>query len=205
MRIVTSKSCAVQHFLGVDEAGRGPIAGPVAVGVVAVPPTFPFSFFDGIEDSKQLSVVAREQWALKAHEALDRGLLHYSVCFSSPAQIDRMGIVAAVEDAIEKAVAAVEVKLGKTCVFLDGSLKGPDAAYRKVSVRGDEFEPLVSLASVLAKVYRDHAMEKLGRKYPQYGFHKHKGYGTREHYEAIKEHGLCSIHRKSFVKLALAH
>jgi len=193
------------HFVGVDEAGRGPIAGPVAVGVVAVPAHFPLSFFDGIADSKELTERAREYWALKAHEALDQGLLHYSVCFSSSGQIDRVGIVAAVEDAIQKAVAAVDVRLSKTCVFLDGSLKGPEnAAYRKISVKGDEYEPLVSLASILAKVYRDHAMEKFGKKYPHYGFEKHKGYGTREHYEAIKEHGLCAIHRKSFVKLSLA-
>lgn len=204
MWIFKSKVPEVRHFIGVDEAGRGPIAGPVAVGVVAISAGFPLSFFEGIKDSKQLSVAEREAWALKAHEALAGGLLHYSVCFSSPSQIDRMGIVFSVEDAIEKAVAAVGVRLGKTCVFLDGSLVGPEnAASRKVSVRGDEYEPLVSLASILAKVYRDNAMEKLGKKYPQYGFHKHKGYGTKEHYQAIKEHGLCPIHRKSFVKLSM--
>lgn len=204
MKFRESKSCAVKHFVGIDEAGRGPIAGPVSVGVVAVPANFPLSFFDGISDSKELTEKARERWALKAHEALDSGLLHYSVCFSTAAQIDSMGIVAAVEYAIAKAVEAVGVRLSRTCVFLDGSLKGPEAAaHRKVSVRGDEYEPLVSLASILAKVYRDHAMKKFAQKFPQYGFENHKGYGTREHYEAIKKHGLCVLHRQSFVKLSL--
>lgn len=198
----TQKLCKIAHFVGIDEAGRGPIAGPVAIGLVAVPSDFPLSFFEGIKDSKQLTAFDRERWALKAHTALDRGTLHYSVCFSSPAQIDRAGITVAIEDAIQKAVEAVEVKLSRTCVFLDGSLRGPEhAAFRKVSVRGDEHEPLISLASILAKVYRDHAMQKLAINYPLYGFERHKGYGTPEHYEAIKEHGLCFIHRKSFVKL----
>lgn len=202
MRLRTPRSCNITHFVGVDEAGRGPIAGPVAVGVVAVPSEFPRSFFEGIRDSKQLTERGRETWALRAHEALDEGLLHYSVCFAAPVQIDRLGIVAAVEDAVHKAVEAVEVRLSRTCLFLDGSLKGPEkAAHVKVAVRGDEHEPLIALASILAKVYRDHAMVKLAHKYPEYGFDKHKGYGTKEHYEAIREHGLCALHRKSFIRL----
>lgn len=202
MLLYTPRSCNIKHFIGVDEAGRGPIAGPVAVGVVAINAAFPFSFFKGIRDSKQLSESQREMWALKAHAALDRGMLHYSVCFSTPQQIDRMGIVAAVEEALSKAIEAVDVRLSKTCVFLDGSLPEPSrAAHTRVANKGDEYEPLISLASVLAKVYRDHAMVKLARKYPHYGFDQHKGYGTRDHYEAIKEHGLCDLHRKSFITL----
>lgn len=204
MRAVALKTTKTAHFIGVDEAGRGPLAGPVAVGVVSIPTHFPLSFFEGIRDSKELSEEAREAWALKAQAALSLGL-HYSVCFSSSMQIDRLGIVAAVEEASAKALAALDVRLKRACVFLDGALAAPEGAGQcKVSVRGDVCEPLVSLASILAKVYRDSAMERFSRRYPEYGFERHRGYGTPEHYAAIREHGLCAIHRRSFVTLELS-
>ena len=192
-----------KFFIGVDEVGRGPIAGPVAVGVVVIPVHFPRSFFKGIRDSKDLSEEMRLSWVEKTHNVSELGL-HYAVGFAGPEEIDARGIVPAVGEALSRALMGVKAKPSRSCMFLDGSLYGPARyVYQKTSVKGDEFEPVTSLASIVAKVNRDRYMCDLAEAHPGHGFEKHKGYGTSDHYAAIRELGLCSEHRKSFIKLSL--
>lgn len=202
--MICFRKAGITYFLGVDEAGRGPIAGPVAVGVVLIRDGFPADFFDEIADSKQLTEPMRERWHKKASIARDAGLLNFDVAFASAEQIDEMGIVPAVARAMQEALFRLDFKPKKTCLFLDGSLKGPEhIAHVRIAVRGDMHEPLISLASIMAKVERDRLMERLSTQYPGYGFEVHKGYGTSEHYLALKRLGLSPLHRRSFIHLPL--
>lgn len=184
-------------LIGVDEAGRGPLAGPVAVGIVAVPLGFDvLREFPGAKDSKLLSRQKREIIFSKVEERVLRGDLAVSVRLSSHAYIDRFGITRAVRKAVWGGVR----ELGRpgTLVLLDGLLRAPKEYPQRTYVKGDRRIPLVALASILAKVTRDRLMERLSADYPEYGFEQHKGYGTIEHRHAIRRFGLCDIHRKSF-------
>jgi len=189
-------------LVGIDEAGRGPLAGPVSVGVVVVPATFDLTLLTGVRDSKQMSELGREIWyeKLRMLEA-EHGLRH-SVQFSSARFIDEYGIVPAVRAAIARALRVLEVVPEQTEILLDGALRAPRRfMYQKTIIGGDESEPLISLASIAAKVKRDRLMRKHALRYPEYGFDIHKGYGTKKHREALIQHGLCDIHRKSFCKV----
>lgn len=191
-----------RFLVGIDEAGRGPLAGPVAVGVVVAPIDTPPEVFAGIRDSKKLSEKAREAWfeRLPALEA-EYGV-RYKVEFSSAHYIDEWGIVPAIKRAIAAALTALAAEPSETRVVLDGSLKAPNIFEdQETIIRGDESEPIISLASVAAKVTRDRLMHRLAERYPEYGFEIHKGYGTALHREALIKHGLCDIHRKTFIKL----
>lgn len=193
----------MKYLIGIDEAGRGPLAGPVSVGVVVVPLQFDHSLFEGIRDSKKLSEKARDVWfeKLPAFEA-EHGL-RYKVEFTSAHYIDAYGIVPAIKRAVAAALRSLRVVPEEAEVLLDGSLKAPAEFFmQKTIIRGDETEPVISLASVAAKVTRDRFMKQVAAKYPEYGFDVHKGYGTKAHREAIKKHGLSDIHRKSFINLA---
>jgi ribonuclease HII len=190
-----------KFLIGIDEAGRGPLAGPVSVGVVVVPATFNQSLFEGIRDSKKLTELARERWYEKLPQLAQEGL-RYKVGFSSATYIDTYGIVPAIKRAIAEALRELEVDPEEASVLLDGSLKAPkEFLLQQTIIRGDETEPVISIASVAAKVERDRLMCALAIKYPNYGFEVHKGYGTKAHYEAILRHGMCDIHRKSFCKV----
>ncbi len=193
-------------MLGVDEAGRGPLAGPVSVGVVAVPEGFDvMKEFPGVADSKKLSEKRREKvfQMLEARVAL--GDAHYTVEFESAETIDNEGIAIAVRRALWRGVNKLAPDSSFVHVLLDGSLKAPPEYSQETIINGDELVPLISLASIAAKVTRDRLMLDFAKKYPLYGFEKHKGYGTKEHYEMLKKHGLCDIHRKSFIHLDLKH
>ena len=193
-------------MLGVDEEGRGPLAGPVSVGVVAVPEGFDvMKEFPGVADSKKLSEKRREKvfQMLEARVAL--GDAHYTVEFESAETIDNEGIAIAVRRALWRGVNKLAPDSSFVHVLLDGSLKAPPEYSQETIINGDELVPLISLASIAAKVTRDRLMLDFAKKYPLYGFEKHKGYGTKEHYEMLKKHGLCDIHRKSFIHLDLKH
>ncbi|MEK7613499.1 MAG: ribonuclease HII [Patescibacteria group bacterium] len=186
--------------VGIDEAGRGPIAGPVAVAAVLflVPPDR--TFFDGVRDSKQLSEKKREYFESRVNEAVQKNFIRYSVQFSSSEYIDRFGIVNAIRVALTRALAAVDAPPARTNVFLDGSLKAPSAfLHQQTIIRGDETELPITLAGIMAKTARDREMHHLSTRFPQYGFEKHKGYGTKSHYQAIKAHGPCALHRTTFI------
>lgn len=201
-------------MLGVDEAGRGPLAGPVAVGVVAVPDGFDVtSEFPNVRDSKLLTSQRREELFELLDERAAQGDLRYTVQFENAEIIDMKGIVTAVERALHRGVDALVRKecrasaewgcttLPEFQILLDGLLHAPPQ-YAQITIEGgDELVPLISLASIAAKVSRDRLMNQLAREYPAYGFDQHKGYGTAEHYLAIREYGPCVIHRRSFLHL----
>ena len=185
--------------MGIDEVGRGPIAGPVAVGVVVVPADFDWSLIPGIKDSKKMTEKARERVHAHAQTIKD---MRYAVAFSSSQMIDSYGIVPAIRAAISDALDTLEL-VGEECrVLLDGGLKAPGQFTQQTTIiRGDASEHIIGLASIMAKVERDRLMHELAREYPGYGLEKHKGYGTQAHYDALKLRGLSVIHRSTFFRL----
>lgn len=186
--------------VGIDEAGRGPLAGPVAVGAVKVAPDFKKGFWKGIKDSKKLSAEERELWFSLALEAGERGELDFHVALVSEKIIDKKGITHAVKLGIKRCLAALRIPEDSQ-IFLDGALKAPESfAHQSTVIRGDEKIPIISLASIMAKVVRDRRMTRLAKKFPQFSFDVHKGYGTRLHREAILAYGPTMIHRRSFLK-----
>lgn len=196
----------IKYVLGVDEAGRGPLAGPVAVGIVKLQVTSyklkaRNGWFKDLKDSKKLSEKAREEWFAKMRKAEKDGWLQFAVAFGSARMIDKKGIVFAIKNALNKAILKVGAKGDETLALLDGGLRAPEEFNsQKTIIKGDEKEPVIALASIVAKVSRDRLMKKNGQKYSEYGFEKHKGYGTRRHYQKIKKHGISPIHRKSFLR-----
>lgn len=189
----------MEYIIGIDEAGRGPLAGPVAVGAVMVEKNFDFRLVAGVKDSKQMTPLARERMYERMREMQADGLLKFAVAFSSAASIDTNGIVPSIRAALSAALDSLGADPSVCRVLLDGSLQAPARfEMQRTIIRGDSLEPIISLASVAAKVQRDQHMLRMARKYPGYGFETHKGYGTRAHYEAIREYGLSELHRATF-------
>jgi ribonuclease HII len=177
------------------------LAGPVAVGVVAVPPGFDvLRELPGVKDSKQLNERKREAVYIEAMRFVSRGDIRYEVRFGSHGYIDRFGITRAVRKAAWEGIRALAAP-DEAAVLLDGLLRAPKGYHQWTITRGDARVPVISLASILAKVERDRLMEEVSEHYPQYGFEQHKGYATYEHRKAINYFGLCEIHRKSFCKV----
>ena len=191
----------MRYLIGVDEAGRGSIAGPVSVGIVVVPASFDFRLIAGVKDSKQCTEKEREAWYEEAKLLMRKGSLRFGTALIGSPHIDRYGINSAVRLGIRTILSRLAVKPSQCEVRLDGLLHAPkEFLFQKTIIRGDQTEPVISLASIVAKVRRDRLMKRLAEEYPLYGFERHKGYGTELHYERIKEHGLCNIHRRSYVK-----
>jgi ribonuclease HII len=202
MPYATVYTFSMRFLLGVDEAGRGPLAGPVSVGVVAVPEGFDVAReFAGVADSKKLSEKNRERLyeMLAARVAL--GDVRFTVEFESAETIDREGIAVAVRRAVSRGVNTLAPDAALVRVQLDGALRAPSEYAQETIIHGDELIPIISLASIAAKVERDRLMRTLALEYPHYGFETHKGYGTKMHYEMLEKHGLCVIHRRSFIHL----
>ncbi|MCX6786540.1 MAG: ribonuclease HII [Candidatus Kaiserbacteria bacterium] len=190
----------MRFTLGVDEAGRGPLAGPVAVGVIAVQEGFDVAReFPGVADSKKLSEKKREKLFEMLEERVAYGDARFCVEFESAETIDKEGIVFAVRHALWRGVNALAPDAALVKIQLDGALRAPPEYSQETIINGDELIPIISLASIAAKVTRDRLMKELSLQYPQYGFEKHKGYGTRAHYAALLEFGPCAIHRRSFL------
>ena len=193
-------------MLGVDEAGRGPLAGPVAVGVVAVPEGFDvMKEFLGVADSKKLSEKRREKIFGMLETRVSRGDARFMVEFESAETIDEEGIAVAVRRALARGVNALAPDSALVHIQLDGALRAPREYAQETIINGDELIPIISLASIAAKVIRDRRMVDFSKQYPLYGFEKHKGYGTAMHYEMLKKHGFCDIHRRSFIHLDFIH
>lgn len=185
-----------KYSAGVDEVGRGPLAGPVAVGIVVVPQSFDFSVFEYLDDSKKMTRLQRSAVYKQARALKKEGALYYKVTKVGPAVIDHIGINAAITKGIHRLCKMVDIQ---TQFLLDGLLKAPERFVRQETIiGGDALEPVISLASVVAKVERDKYMKNIAVRYPEYGFASHKGYGTKAHREAILKCGLCDIHRRSF-------
>ncbi|MCM1165830.1 MAG: ribonuclease HII [Lachnospiraceae bacterium] len=176
---------------GIDEAGRGPIAGPVCAAAVILDPENPI---EGLNDSKKLSPKKREG----LYEEIWDKALFFSVSFVSAEDIDKTDILSADLTAMERAFGNIGGKCG--IVLVDGDVLPQLDALVKNVIGGDAKSEAIAAASILAKVERDEYMCEMAEKYPGYGFEKHKGYGTKAHYEAIERLGLCPIHRKTFLK-----
>ncbi len=194
-------------IIGIDEAGRGPLAGPVAVGIVAAPTTFNWQLLPKVADSKQLSAARREEVYQQVRILRQRGLLVYSVTTTSAAAIDRIGINAAIDAALRRGLRQVSLELNlvpaDVVVRLDGGLRAPERYVRQETIiRGDSSEPIISLASIMAKVTRDQQMGRLATRagYTPYDFMTHKGYGTKAHRAAIAQYGLSPQHRRTYCR-----
>ena len=185
-----------KFIIGIDEAGRGPLAGPVCVGAVGVKikdKNEKIKILEGIKDSKKLSAKKREEWFKVLEECPEFECHHV---FVSHEAIDNFGIRKAVLFGVEKVLEKFSKK--PDLVLLDGSLNAPEEYKQETIIKGDEKIPLISAGSIVAKVSRDRVMMNMHKKYPEYCFNEHKGYGTKKHFEKIIEHGFCEIHRKTF-------
>lgn len=190
----------MRFLLGVDEAGRGPIAGPVSVGVVMVPEGFDVALeFPGVADSKAISEKKREKLFALLEERVAKGDLSYSVQFGEASAIDTDGIVPTIRSAVARGISALTDTPEHVFISLDGSLQAPPIYMQETIVRGDSTVPVISLASIAAKVSRDRLMLEIAKEYPNYAFEQHKGYGTKLHYERLAKHGPSAIHRRSFL------
>ncbi|MES2314844.1 MAG: ribonuclease HII [Patescibacteria group bacterium] len=198
------KSLKPQFLIGIDEVGRGPIAGAVAVGAFCIPIKNLIKvrrIFRGVKESKQLSEQQREGWFGIIQQSQKVGLIDFAVTFQSEKIIDTKGLSYAIKRALAISLNTIAPKPDVIQVLLDGGLKAPaEFTNQKTIIKGDEKELVIALASICAKVLRDRKMNALAKKYTQYGFEKHKGYGTRAHYEAIKKYGQLPLHRTSFLK-----
>ncbi|MBQ8829614.1 MAG: ribonuclease HII [Burkholderiaceae bacterium] len=178
---------------GVDEVGRGPLAGPVVAAAVILDPRHPI---EGLRDSKKLSPKKRE---ILSQEIRQHALAWY-IAEGSVEEIDRINILQSTLLTMKRAVEGLTIK--PDMVLVDGN-RLPQIAYRcEAIVGGDDKIPAISAASILAKTYRDNLMEILGHMYPHYGFERHAGYGTAEHLKALKKWGPCPCHRLTFAPVA---
>ena len=175
---------------GVHEAGRGPLAGPVCAAAVILPSE---TELPGLNDSKKLSEKKREQ----LFPEIQQIALAWSVAFASVEEIEERNILGATMLAMNRAIAGLS--LTPDLALIDGNRNKEIEVPSRCVVHGDARCASIAAASILAKVSRDHLMLELAREYPQYGFEKHKGYGTRAHYAALREYGPCPAHRPSFL------
>ena len=176
---------------GVDEAGRGPLAGPVCAAAVILPEGYEIP---GLNDSKQLTdKKRRELYPIIMEEAIA-----YGISFVDEKTIDEVNILNATFMAMKNAISQLSAK--PDLALIDGNRLTDFGVEAEAIVKGDAKVASIAAASILAKVARDEFMEKMDEEYPEYGFSVHKGYGTKRHYAAITEHGMCPIHRKTFLK-----
>ena len=181
-----------KNICGIDEAGRGPLAGPVVVAGVIMPPD---SMIEGVNDSKKVSEKKRE----KLYDEIIENAISYSVGIVDQKEIDRVNILNATKAGLTESVKGLKVRPD---IILVDALKGIDTCgvpYESI-IKGDAKCYSIAAASIIAKVTRDRIMRQWHEIYPEYNFIQHKGYGTAAHIAAIKEYGLCPLHRRSFVK-----
>ena len=180
-------------FCGVDEAGRGPLAGPVYAAAVILPPDW---VPKGLNDSKKLTPLRRE----RMFEEITRGAVTYGIASATVEEIEERNILGATWLAMNRAIAQLDPV--PALALVDGNQGGglaPDIPHRCI-VRGDSLCACIAAASVLAKVSRDRYMREMAERYPAYGFERHKGYGTKAHYAALRSFGPCALHRPGFLK-----
>ena len=182
----------IKLIAGIDEAGRGPLAGPVVVGIVILPKD---SMIEGVNDSKKVSEKKRE----KVYEEITKNAIDWSVGIADQNEIDDINILQATKLALKRAVEGLKTKPDLILVDALTNIDTLGIPYKSI-IKGDAKEYSIAAASIIAKVTRDRMMYEYDNIYPQYGFAGHKGYGTAKHIEAIKEHGPCILHRKTFIK-----
>lgn len=184
-------SQGVRLICGVDEAGRGPLAGPVCAAAVILPPNL---LIPGLNDSKKLSDKKRRE----LFPIIKEQAIAYGIAFADHKEIDTVNILQATYKAMERAIMQLEVK--PEFALIDGNRTKYFGLPVRTVVHGDSLSASIAAASILAKVTRDDYMEKIAAEYPQYNFDVHKGYGTKAHYAALDEFGASPIHRMSFLK-----
>lgn len=182
----------LKFIAGVDEAGRGPLAGPVVVGIAIMKPD---SFIEGINDSKKISESKRE----KLYEQITNEAIAWSVGIVNEKEIDEINILNATKKALSLALEDIKIKPERILVDALEHIDTKGIPYTSI-IKGDAKVYSISAASIIAKVTRDRIMREYDEVYPEYGFAKHKGYGTAMHIQAIKENGPCPLHRKTFIK-----
>jgi ribonuclease HII len=176
---------------GVDEAGRGPLAGPVCAAAVILPRGIEIP---GLNDSKKLTDKKRRE----LFPVIQELAVAYGIGFASEQEIDEINILQATYLAMQRAIDQLEGKAD--FALIDGNRAKDFGIPLRTVVKGDSLSASIAAASVLAKVSRDNVMLELAKEYPQYGFEVHKGYGTKQHYEVLRQHGHCKLHRLSFLK-----
>lgn len=182
----------VKYIAGIDEAGRGPLAGPVVIGCVIMKPE---SFIEYVNDSKKVSETKREM----LYEKITNEAVAWSTGIVDEKEIDELNILNATKKALTEAIDKLDIK--PDVILVDALDKIDTKGIKYISViKGDAKIYSISAASIIAKVTRDRIMKEYDEVYPQYGFAGHKGYGTAKHIQAIKEHGICPLHRKTFTK-----
>lgn len=176
---------------GVDEAGRGPLAGPVCAAAVILPSDLKI---EGLNDSKKLTDKKRRV----LYDVITENAIAYGIAFASEQEIDEINILQATFLAMRRAMEQLAVQ--PSIALIDGNRETDFGLPVRTIVKGDSLSANIAAASILAKVTRDRFMEEQDKLYPQYGFALHKGYGTRAHYDALRTHGICPIHRRTFLK-----
>jgi len=181
-----------EYIAGIDEAGRGPLAGPVVVAIAIMPKD---SFIEGVNDSKKITESKRE----KLYEEITNQAIDWSVGIVNEDEIDQINILNATKKALTMAISKLKTK--PNIIIVDALEKIDTQGIPYISmVKGDAKVYSIAAASIIAKVTRDRIIKEYDEVYPQYGFASHKGYGTAKHIQAIKEYGPCKIHRKTFIK-----
>ena len=180
-----------KYICGVDEVGRGPLAGPVVCAAVIMPLD---EIVEGVDDSKKLSAKKRETLS----ELIQKKAVACNICRVEPEVIDEINILEATKLCMKNAVEGLKVK--PDFVITDGNMTLDISIPQASIISGDALSYSIGAASIVAKVHRDKLMDEYAEIYPEYGFEKHKGYGTAVHINAIKEHGLSPVHRRSFTK-----
>ena len=180
-----------QLLCGVDEAGRGPLAGPVCAAAVILPRGL---YIPGLNDSKKLTEKKREA----LYDVICSSAVSYGIAFATVDEIEEVNILNAAMLAMNRAIEKLSVQ--PTLALIDGNRNSAIKVASRCVVKGDAKCADIAAASVLAKVTRDRYMLEMAEKYPQYKFEKHKGYGTKDHYAALREYGPCEIHRPSFLR-----
>ena len=179
------------YICGVDEAGRGPLAGPVCAAAVILPRGLEI---EGLNDSKKLTEKKRE----KLFDLIKESAVSYGIAFATVEEIEELNILGATYLAMNRVIAMLDIK--PALALIDGNRNAGIENESQTVVGGDARCASIAAASILAKVTRDRYMLQMAEEYPEYSFEKHKGYGTKAHYEAIREHGISPIHRPSFLK-----
>ncbi len=191
MREFEDKYCEYEYICGIDEVGRGPLAGPVVAAAVILPKDAEILY---INDSKKLSEKKREA----LYEEITEKAICYGIGMESEEVIDKVNILNATYMAMRIAVSKLSVK---PSILLNDAVNIPDIDIKQVGIiKGDARSVSIAAASIIAKVSRDRLMCEYDKLYPEYGFASHKGYGTEKHIAAIKKHGACALHRRSFIK-----
>ena len=182
----------IEYIAGIDEAGRGPLAGPVVVGVIIMPKD---SMIEGVNDSKKVSEKKRE----KLYDEITSEAIAWGVGIVDQNEIDEINILNATKKAVTMAISSLKVKPDLILVDALTNIDTCGIPYKSI-IKGDAKEYSIAAASIIAKVTRDRIMRQWDEVFPEYGFKGHKGYGTKKHIEAIKEYGPCMLHRKTFIK-----